>query len=87
MGRLFGKSGGAPLDDVKFNAAGFMALPVKKRIQHCRMMAKNALELSALATNKDHKAAYVEIANQWHSVADDMTGKATKTGQQGSKTT
>ena len=63
---------GRAVSELDFDAKEFMSMSLKERAQRCRLLAARSLELSRLATNKDHKAAYVEISKQWLMLANEM---------------
>ena len=58
-------------DNLSFDAEQFLALPAKDRVRLCKHLAERAQELADAAEPK-HRPAYLEIAKQWLTLADEI---------------
>ena len=55
-----------------FPSAGFAGLPIKDQVRKCRAMAVEAKELATTASNHKTRDGYLDLAQQWLALADEM---------------
>jgi hypothetical protein len=58
--------------DYRFNAGEWVKLSSAERVKRCLVMAHEASELARGAVNRDLKRGYLELAEHWQKLAQQM---------------
>jgi hypothetical protein len=58
--------------DYRFNASEWVNLSPGERVKRCWIMAHEASELARGETNRDMKRRYLELAEQWQQLAQEI---------------